>query len=31
VLVYTLGEIAVRRESLGSIIPAILREGIEVG
>jgi hypothetical protein len=31
VLVYTPGEIAARRESLGSIIPEILREGIEVG
>jgi uncharacterized protein len=31
VLVYTPAEIAARRDSLGSIIPAILREGIEVG
>lgn len=31
ILVYTPAEIAARRHSLGSIIPTILREGIEVG
>lgn len=31
VLVYTPAEIAARRDSLGSIIPTILREGVVVG